>query len=144
MRDRAMIKAQKPGFLSAAAFTLGLIVATAPAFAHHSFVAEFDTKKPITLTGTVTKLEWTNPHAHFYVSISDKGSGTTTTWDFELGSPNGLERHGWSRSSLKPGDMITVNGYRAKDGSNLATARSVTLADGTKIFAGLPDDSQTQ
>jgi hypothetical protein len=143
MRDRGMIKTKKLGLLSAAALTLGLIVATAPAFAHHSFVAEFDTEKPITLTGTVTKLEWTNPHVHFYVSVGDK-DGTTTTWDFEVGSPNGLERHGWKRSSLKPGDIITVNGYSAKDGSNLASARSVILADGTKIFAGLPDDSQTQ
>jgi Family of unknown function (DUF6152) len=134
-----MNKTKKTGFLSAIAVTLGLMVATAPAFAHHSFAAEFDAKKPVTLTGAVTKLEWTNPHARFYISVKDE-SGATTIWDFELGSPNGLMRHGWNRNSLKPGDMVTVMGYPAKDGSKLVNARSVSLADGRKIFAGSPDD----
>jgi len=96
------IKTKKSGFLSAAAVMLGLMAATTPAFAHHSFAAEFDSTKPITLTGIVTKLEWTNPHARFHVSVKDEG-GATTAWDFELGSPNGLMRHGWTRNSLKPG-----------------------------------------
>ena len=134
-----MNKTKKTGFLSAAAIALGLMVATAPAFAHHAFAAEYDAKQPVTLTGIVTKLEWTNPHAHFYISVRDEG-GATTIWNFELGSPNGLMRRGWSRDSLKPGDMITVVGYPAKDGSKLASARSVSLADGRKIFAGSPDD----
>jgi hypothetical protein len=134
-----MGKARKTGFLPAVAIALGLVAVTTPALAHHSFAAEFDTKTPVTLTGTVTKLEWTNPHAHFYISVKDPG-GATTEWNFELGSPNGLMRKGWNRSSLKPGDMVTVMGYKAKDGSKLANARSVTLADGRKIFAGSPED----
>jgi hypothetical protein len=134
-----MNRTQKIGFLSAAAITLSLLIATAPAFAHHAFAAEYDAKSPVTLTGIVTKVLWTNPHAHFFVSVKDEG-GATTLWDFELGSPNGLMRRGWNRNSLKPGDTITVMGYPAKDHSKLASARSVTLADGRKIFAGTPDD----
>lgn len=134
---------RKTGFFAAAAVALGLLAATAvPAFAHHSFAAEFDAKKPVTLTGTVTKLEWTNPHARFHVSVKDE-SGATTVWDFELGSPNGLMRHGWTRNSLKPGDQVTVMGYPAKDGTKLVNARSVTLADGRKIFAGSPEDDNS-
>ena len=136
-----MIKTKKPAFLSAAAFTLGLIVATAPAFAHHSFVAEFDTKKPITLTGTVTKLEWTNPHAHFYVDVTDE-SGNVTNWDFELASPNVLLMQGWRRDSLKVGDQVTVEGFLAKDGAKMANARRVTLPDGRKVFAGSTADGE--
>jgi Family of unknown function (DUF6152) len=132
-----MNKAKKTGFLPSVAVML--VVATVPTFAHHSFAAEFDAKKPVTLTGTVTKLEWTNPHARFYVSVKDEGSAITL-WNLELGSPNGLMRHGWSRNSLKPGDMVTVMGYPAKDGSKLVNARSVTLADGRKIFAGSSED----
>ena len=136
-----MEKMKKAGFLATAAVTaaLTLMIAAAPAFAHHSFAAEFDTKTPVNFTGTVIRLDWTNPHAHFFISVKDENGGTTV-WDFELGSPNGLTRRGWSRSSLKPGDMVTVMGYKAKDGSKLANARSVTLADGRKIFAGSPDD----
>lgn len=134
-----MSKTKQIGFLPAAAVTLGLMAATAPAFAHHSFAAEYDAKKPVTLTGVVTKVQWTNPHARFDISVKDE-SGGMTTWEFELGSPNGLMRRGWSRSSLKPGDTVTVTGYLAKDGSKLANARSVSLADGRKIFAGSSDD----
>ena len=122
------------------AIVLGLLGATAPMFAHHAFAAEFDVKKPVTLTGVVTKLEWTNPHAHFYISVKD-ASGAPTAWEFELASPNGLMRRGWNRSSLKVGDTVTAMGYLAKDGSNVANARSVTLADGRKIFAGSPEDN---
>jgi hypothetical protein len=125
--------------LLAATIALGLPATIVPAFAHHAFAAEFDVKKPVTLTGIVTKLEWTNPHAHFYISVKDEGA--TTSWEFELASPNGLMRRGWNRSSLKVGDTVTVMGYVAKDGSKVANARSVTLADGRKIFAGSPDDN---
>jgi hypothetical protein len=138
-----MNKSMKTKFLAGAAVALGLLVNTVPALAHHSFAAEFDAKKPVTLTGVVTKLEWTNPHARFHVNVTEEG-GTSTLWDFELGSPNGLMRHGWSRNSLKPGDTVTVMGYPAKDGSKLVNARSVSLPDGRKIFAGSPDDGGPQ
>jgi hypothetical protein len=134
-----MNRENKIGLLTAAAIALGLMVTAAPAFAHHAFAAEFDVKKPITLTGVVTKVEWTNPHARFYLNVTDE-SGATTVWDFELASPNGLMRRGWTRNSMKVGDTVTVMGYMAKDGARMANTRSVSLADGRKIFAGSADD----
>lgn len=113
----------------------GMFLSAVPVWAHHSFAAEYDSSKPITVVGTVTKVEWTNPHARFYVTAKDD-SGKVTDWNFELGSPNVLIRQGWKRTSLKEGDKVTVEGYMAKDGSNLANARRVTLADGRKVFAG--------
>lgn len=126
----------KFGLLIASA---GLLAVAAPMFAHHSFAAEYDNSKPITLTGTVTKVEWMNPHARFYINVKDD-KGATTNWEFELGSPNGLARRGWTRNSMKEGDSVTVDGYLAKDGSNLANARNVKLTDGRKLFAGSTDD----
>lgn len=120
---------------------LGLLIAAVPVFAHHSFEAEYDSKKPINIQGVVTKLEWTNPHARFYVDVKDE-SGKVTNWNFELGSPNVLIRQGWKRDSLKAGDTVTVEGYLAKDGSSLANARRVTLADGRKVFAGSNTEGQ--
>jgi Family of unknown function (DUF6152) len=116
-----------------------LALAVTPAFAHHSFAAEYDSTKPVTLKGAVTKMEWQNPHARFYVDVPDE-AGTVNNWEFELASPNGLMRRGWNRNSLKPGDTVIVEGYRAKDGSKLVNARNVTLGDGRKIFAGSADD----
>lgn len=115
---------------------IGLGVAAVPALAHHSFAAEYDNKKPVDLTGTVTKVEWMNPHARFYMDVKDESTGKVTNWEFELGSPNGLMRQGWTRNSLKPGDSVNVQGSLAKDGSNLANARTVKLTDGRRLFAG--------
>ena len=120
---------------------LALLVPAVPVFAHHSFEAEYDSKKPLTVSGVVTKLEWTNPHARFYVDVKDE-SGKVSNWNFELGSPNVLRRQGWTRESLKVGDQVTVEGYMAKDASNLANARRVTLADGRKVFAGSATEGQ--
>ena len=106
-----------------------------PASGHHAFSAEFDANKGIKLSGTVTKLEWSNPHAWLYVEVKDE-TGKITNWSFELGSPNGLVRRGWRRTSLKEGDQVTVQGFRAKDGSNVANAHSVTLPDGRSMFVG--------
>jgi len=122
---------------------VGMMMMATAAWAHHSFAAEYDSAKPVTLKGTVTKMEWMNPHARFYVDVKDE-SGKVTNWELELGSPNGLMRRGWTRNSLKPGDSVIVEGYLAKDGSSLANARNVTLADGRKIFAGSSDDGGPQ
>src|ERR1039457_4200973 len=125
--------------LAVAAAVAGLLVSAVPVLAHHSFAAEYDAAKPVKVSGTVTKMEWMNPHARFYVDVKDE-SGKVTNWEFELGSPNGLMRKGWTRNSLKEGDKITVDGYLAKDGAHLANARTVALADGRKVFAGAADD----
>jgi Family of unknown function (DUF6152) len=100
---------------------------------HHSFAAEFDTTKPVELKGIVTRLDWVNPHAWIYLDVKDE-KGNVTSWGCELGSPNLLMRNGWTRESLKAGDFVIVNGSRAKDGSNIASARTVRLADGRRIF----------
>jgi DNA/RNA endonuclease YhcR with UshA esterase domain len=121
--------------LAVLAAAAGLMVPLARVAAHHSFSAEYDANKSVTLKGTVTKVEWTNPHARFYVDVKD-ASGKVTNWNLELASPNVLKRSGWTRTSLKEGDSVTVEGAAAKDGSNMANARAVTLADGKRVFAG--------
>jgi hypothetical protein len=102
--------------------------------AHHSFATQYDADAPVTLQGVVTKIEWTNPHARFYVDVEDD-SGTVTNWNLELASPNVLTRNGWTRNALKAGDAVTVEGSKARSGANMANARTVTLADGRQVFA---------
>jgi hypothetical protein len=113
----------------------GALLLRAPVSAHHSFAAEFDRAMPITVTGTVTKVEWMNPHARFYIDAKDD-TGKTVNWDFELASPNGLMRRGWNRNSMKIGDAVTVTGHRAKNNPLVGNASTVTLADGKRLFAG--------
>ncbi len=110
-------------------------VAGGTAFAHHSFAAEFDANAPIELTGTVTKVDWANPHTYFYIDVTT-AKGDVQSWALEMGSPNGLMRRGWTRDSLKIGDVVTVSGWRAKDGATKGNARSVTMSTGRKLFAG--------
>src|SRR5882757_2915700 len=112
-----------------------LLLTTMRISGHHAFAAEYDEHKPVTVSGTVTRFEWTNPHAWVYVDGKDE-SNKVTSWSFEMGSPNGLLHRGWRRMELKKGDQVRVEGYRAKDGSNLANARTVTLPDGRKLFGG--------
>jgi hypothetical protein len=103
--------------------------------AHHAFAAEYDVNKLVTVSGTVTGFKWTNPHAWLYVDGKDE-NGKVNRWSFEMGSPNGLLHRGWKRTELKTGDQVTVEAYRAKDGSNVANARTVTMSDGRKLFGG--------
>jgi len=123
------------------AVSLGFVVAfSAPSggrvLAHHSFAAEFDITKSVTLTGKITKIEWTNPHAFLFIDVADKQTGAVTNWEIEMGSPNGLTRLGWTRTLLKPGDEVTVDGSLGRNKANLANARSVVMtATGKKLGA---------
>lgn len=112
-----------------------LLAVPAASFAHHSFQAEYDVNKPLTLTGTVTKFEWTNPHARFYIDVKDQ-DGKVSNWNFELASPNVLRRLGWTREMMKPGDTVTVKGHQSKDGAAWGNANSVALADGRVMTVG--------
>jgi len=128
-------------FILAIAFVL--IMTALPAAAHHSFAAQYDRNKPVTLTGSVTKIDWINPHARIFMDAKD-ASGKMVNWEIELGAPAILLRNGWTKKAITIGETVTVSGSLAKDGSNLANATSVTLADGKKVFAGSSGDSETK
>jgi Family of unknown function (DUF6152) len=120
-----------PGLLAVA---LAVMALTPPVGAHHSFAAQYDRNKPITLAGTVTKMEWMNPHIYFYLDVKD-ASGTVTNWAIEGGAPNQLYRAGWRRDSVKVGDLVVVEGWLARDGSKLANMSTVTMSDGRKVLS---------
>jgi Family of unknown function (DUF6152) len=121
--------------LAVSALAFFALTVSAPVFAHHGFSVEFDKNGPITLTGVVTKMEFMNPHIYFYVDVKGK-DGRAVSWAVEGGPPNVLYRQGWRRDTVKPGDHVTVKGYRAKDGSHLAACVTVTLPDGRDVAAG--------
>jgi hypothetical protein len=128
-----------PGVLAAG---LGLFAASVPMLAHHAFEAEYDRGKPMKISGVVTKMEWMNPHARFYVDVKDE-RGSVTKWNFELGAIPVLLKQGWRRDSLKVGDQVSVEGYLAKDGSKMASASKVLLPDGRRVFGGSSADINT-
>ncbi|MBI4888847.1 MAG: hypothetical protein HY824_17240 [Acidobacteria bacterium] len=124
-----------PCFIASA--SLVVLAAGAPLMAHHSFAAEFDGSRPVTLTGTVTKMDWINPHAWLHVDVKGP-DGRVVSWMVEGGAPNSLLRRGWNKNTVPAGTTVIVQGFRARDGSNRANGRDVTLPDGKKLFIGSP------
>jgi hypothetical protein len=114
---------------------LGLAVMSPSLSAHHAFSAEFDASKPVTLKGTVTKIEWVNPHSWIHVDVK-KPDGTVEAWAVEAGAPNAMFRRGWNKNSIPTGIEVVIEGYRAKNGKNIANGRDVLLPDGKKLFVG--------
>ncbi len=114
---------------------IGLVLASAPVVAHHAFSAEFDADRPMQLQGTVTKTEWINPHSWIHIDVTDE-NGTVESWAIECGAPNALIRRGLNKNSIPAGTELVVDGYGAKDGSNTANARDITLPDGSQFYVG--------
>src|SRR5579863_2277432 len=123
-------------------FGIGAVLAVTPLLAHHSFSAEYDAKKPVTLKGTVTKIDWMNPHVYFYIDV--EGEGKVTNWGLEMGPPNGLQRSGWTKNTMQIGDEVIVEGTLAKDGSKQANARSVVLASTGQKLGAASSENQNQ
>jgi hypothetical protein len=124
-----------------AGFVVGvtLLMGTVPVLGHHSFAAQYDAAKPVEMKGTVTKVEWTNPHARFYIDVKD-AAGRVQNWNFEMASPNVLSRNGWRKDTLPIGSMITVAGYLARQGERMAIAGAITGPDGKPLFASTQQD----
>lgn len=121
--------------LAALLITIAVLASGLSIAAHHSFAAQYDREKPITLKGAVTKMEWANPHIYFYIDVAESG-GRTASWAIEGGAPNTLYRAGWRKDSTKAGDLVTVSGFLARDGSKLVNMQSAVLADGRNLFVG--------
>ena len=120
--------------IAALLVAIGIVFSGLSIAAHHSFAAQYDRDKPITLKGTVTKLEWANPHIYFYIDVADQGA--TANWAIEGGAPSTLYRAGWRKDSAKVGDIVTIDGFLARDGSKLVNMQNAVLADGRKLFVG--------
>ncbi len=122
--------------LQAAVVVIGIALGGAVAMAHHAFSAEFDANKPVTLRGAITRVDWINPHSWLYIDVKDQTTGKVVAWKVEMGAPNQLLRRGWTKNTLPVGTEVVVEGYRAKNGSDIANGGSVVLADGKKLFVG--------
>ena len=129
-----MLKTRFLGLLAVAGLAAGI-----PAWAHHSFAAEFDGSRSVRLTGTITRIEWSNPHSYFFIDVKDD-KGNVANWGCEGAGPGALTRRGWKKGDVKLGDTLIVDGYPAKDGSHLIDARRVTLPDGRSVYGGSPGD----
>ena len=132
----------KKGVIALLALALGVCASAAPALAHHSFAAEFDANKPMKVKGFVTKIEWTNPHVWFYIDVK-KPDGTVENWGWEMGPPHGLQARGWTRTTMKLGDEVKIDGTLAKNGSNRGNARSVTMVSTGKKLGAASSEGET-
>ena len=132
----------RKGVVALLVLALGVVASAVPAMAHHSFAAEFDANKPITVKGFVTKIEWTNPHVWFYIDVKSP-DGKVENWGFEMGPPHGLQTRGWTRTTMKLGDEVEVAGTRAKNGSSRGNARTVTMVSTGKRLGAASSEAET-